>query len=255
MFEGGLSGWLFASPVDRQGPLRRLPSPLPGVQLWQVDLDAPLRAQAMECLDAQEMQRAGRFRHERDRQRFIGGRVWLKHLLARAAGCSIVEVQLATGAQGKPQMLQPDPDLHFNLSRSGHRAMIGIARGVPVGLDLEQWRVIPDASLLADEHFDAEERASWAEVPASQRDRAFLRLWVRKEACLKAWGIGLGVDPRRVPVGLVTTERRVEPPDPSLGGALQVVSLTLQDNSGFEAALSLGAMEPAMACGAPSTQD
>lgn len=254
MFEGGLSAWLFSTPADRQGPLRRLPSPLPGVQLWQIDLDAPLRAQAVACLDGDEMYRAGRFRHERDRQRFIGGRVWMKHLLARAVGCSVEEVLLTASAEGKPQMLQPDPTLTFNLSRSGHWAMMAIARGGPVGVDVEHWRPIPDAALLADEHFDAEERASWAQLPAAQRDRAFLRLWVRKEACLKAWGVGLGLDPCRVPVGLATTQRRVEPPDPSLGGALHVVSLALQDNSGFEAALSLGAMEPAMACGALSTE-
>lgn len=244
MFEGGLPGWLFSSPADRQGPLRRLPSPMPGVELWQVDLDSPVRSQALACLDADELQRAGRMRHERDRHRFLGGRVWLKHLLARSAGCSIDEVRLVPGLHGKPLMLQPDPAVTFSLGRGGHRALIAISRRVCVGVDIEPWRPIPDAALLADAHFDAQERADWAVTPAAERDRAFLRLWVRKEACLKAWGVGLGLDPAQVCVGLVTGIRRVEPPQPSLGGAVEVVNLTWQDTGGFEAALSMGAVRP-----------
>lgn len=39
-------------------------------------------------------------------------------------------------------------------------------------------------------------------LPAAQRERGFLRLWTRKEACLKAVGVGLGLAPSSFAVGL-----------------------------------------------------
>jgi phosphopantetheinyl transferase len=222
------------------------------VQLWQVDLDAPLRAHTATCLDAEEVQRAGGIHPERDRHRFIGGRVWLKHLLARSAGVRIDEVRLASGTHGKPHMLLPDPELTFNTSRSGRRGLIAIARSSPVGIDIEAWRPIPDASLLVEEHFDADERLAWAQTPVADRDRAFLRLWVRKEACRKAWGFGWGHDLACIPAGLVTAERRIDPLDAGVHGSLQVANLGLQDDAGYEAALSLGASSVPVACSGQS---
>jgi 4'-phosphopantetheinyl transferase len=54
----------------------------------------------------------------------------------------------------------------------------------------------------------AEERAAFAALPEDQRKTAFLRLWTRKEALLKADGRGLMHDPRQVTVGLDDGEMR-----------------------------------------------
>jgi phosphopantetheinyl transferase len=110
----------------------------------------------------------------------------------------------------------------------------------PVGIDLEQLRDLPDAKAVAAEMFSAEEQSAWASLPVAQQTRAFMRLWTRKEACLKAWGVGLGFDARRVDVGWAAGGLLIQPPDPLLDGPLWLESLSLPDNAGFEAAVALG---------------
>ncbi|MBL8331286.1 MAG: 4'-phosphopantetheinyl transferase superfamily protein [Rubrivivax sp.] len=231
--------WL-SNPSDPHGPLRRLPSPLPGARLWLIDLDEPLYPRALDGVSEDEVQRALRLRFERDRQRFLTGRVWLRQLLAHDLGCEPRDLQLVSGAHGKPALQGPDPSLTFNMSHSGHRALVALSRDVPVGVDIELHRRMPDARALAHAHFDAEEVAAWSAQPSSERERAFFRLWTRKEACLKAWGMGLALEPARVHVGLLPQAAAVHPPAPDLGGPLTVASVPLADNAGYEAALSLG---------------
>ena len=239
MFDLRLASWLTTAP-ERSYALRRLPAPLPAVQLWLIDLDVTPRPHALSCLAPEELQRAARFRFQRDRLRFVAGRVWLRHLLARHADCSIDDIRLDTGPQGKPELRAPDPQLYFNLSHSAHLALLGIAQGVPVGVDIEQLRSLPDARDLVDEHFDAAERAAFDELPARDRPLALMRGWTRKEACLKAWGMGLGLEPSRLHVGIGPEACQVVPPIPSVGGCLRVATVSMPENEGFEAALSLG---------------
>jgi 4'-phosphopantetheinyl transferase len=242
VFDLRLTGWLSGAPERPPLVLRRLPVPLPAAQLWLIDLDATPRPQAVACLAPEEMERATRFRFQRDRLRYVAGRVWMRHLLARHVGCSIDEIRLGLGPQGKPELLAPDPDLCFNLSHSGHLALLALARGVAVGVDIEQLRSLSDARALAEAHFDAAERAAFDALPSAERSEALMRTWTRKEACLKAWGIGLGLEPARLHVGLSPEACEVPPPDPSFGGSLRVACVTMPENEGFVAALSLGSV-------------
>ena len=60
----------------------------------------------------------------------------------------------------------------------------------PVGVDVEPVRPLPEAMLIACRWFSAPEIRWIAE--SDDRDRAFLRCWVCREAFLKATGEGLG---------------------------------------------------------------
>lgn len=60
---------------------------------------------------------------------------------------------------------------------------------------MEAERPIDDADDLSDLTFCASERAALRAVPAGPaRQRAFLTGWTRKEACLKALGVGLSIE-------------------------------------------------------------
>ena len=105
------------------------------------------------------------------------------------------------GAQGKPYA--PDlPDLHFNLSHAGADVLLAFARGVPVGVDLERIdrRVAIDA--IAQRHFASAEASGLAALAPARRRGAFLDLWTRKEAVLKALGEGLSYGLQRVEFGI-----------------------------------------------------
>jgi len=92
--------------------------------------------------------------------------------------------RIAIGAHGKPYLV--DGKLDWNLAHSGDLALLAISRTGPVGIDLEQHRVLRDPGAIAARYFtDREARAIAADASA------FFRIWVRKEAVVKAAGTGL----------------------------------------------------------------
>ncbi len=86
---------------------------------------------------------------------------------------------------GKPYV---DGGPHFNLSHSGALAMIAVSASTPVGVDLERPARRSRADLVRRVCSTAEQAHVAA---AADPDAAFIRLWVRKEAVLKASGEGL----------------------------------------------------------------
>jgi 4'-phosphopantetheinyl transferase len=157
------------------------PGPLePGVvDVWSVDLR---RAEGLREAPPDEAERARRFRDPRDGRRFLARRAALRRVLRAAAGRDDVVYE------GKPRLV--GSPVHFNLSSSGDRALIAVC-DAPCGVDVERRRVIPDAQDVAEGLFTPGERAALAELGDGYA-LGFLRVWTRKEAFVKALGLGLG---------------------------------------------------------------
>ncbi len=169
------------------------------LQLWLVDLDtAPAGSEDM--LTDAELQRAARFVRPDDGRRYRAAHGALRGLLGTPAPWVI-------GAHGKPALASPPP--YFNLSRRGGVALIGISATHDIGVDVEPLRAMPDAEDLAQLHFTAREREGVARASGGERDRAFLRGWTRKEACLKATGCGLSLAPSSFECGVHAGAERV----------------------------------------------
>lgn len=96
-----------------------------------------------------------------------------------------------TGASSKPVLANRPGDLQFNWSHSGDSAVVAVALGVELGVDLEARDRTVNALALADRFFSAREYQFLRRLPDSQRSTAFLRLWTGKEAVLKALGRGI----------------------------------------------------------------
>jgi 4'-phosphopantetheinyl transferase len=187
------------------------------VHLWRIDL-AGLVAQAerlAETLAPDELARAARFRFARDRLRFIAGRAALRAILARYLGVAPREVAFVYGAHGKPA-LTPGPPLpsqrgrgpggeaqiQFNVAHSAELALVAVARGRAVGVDVEMLRPLPELAPMIDKVCTPRERVALRALPDAERPAAFFNLWTRKEAVLKARGDGLGMALDRVEVAL-----------------------------------------------------
>lgn len=101
------------------------------------------------------------------------------------------------------------------LSHSGGYVACGVAAGGVVGVDLE-WHRPRRALDLACFAYAAGESARIAALPDGERDRAFLDLWVLKEAAAKALGLPLLTALARC--GFSVADRRIEAklPDASL---------------------------------------
>jgi 4'-phosphopantetheinyl transferase len=172
-----------------------LPPELNGVRVWFVDLktgDNDLH-RLKQLLDAEERERATRFATTYLSRRFVASHAALRVLLGGTLGIAPEAVRFCHGASGKPSLAGdcPASEVHFSLSHSGEAALIGIAEGRPLGIDLENVRDDLDFELLATQ-FLAHAELNWiASAPPESRRDAFYICWTAKEAWLKARGDGL----------------------------------------------------------------
>jgi 4'-phosphopantetheinyl transferase len=163
-----------------------------GCDLWRIDLDQHVPAAALAKLSADEVARARRFVFERDRHRYIAAHAALRQLLAQHSGQAGERLRFVAGRFGKPAMTSATAGgLHFNLSHSHGIGLVALSARHELGVDIEVIRPMHDALQLAAAYFSPTEQAALAACPEAQRDRAFFVCWTRKEACLKAVGIGL----------------------------------------------------------------
>ena len=164
-----------------------------------------LHAGSGAWLSTTEQTRADRFAFERDRRRYIAGRTALRSLLAAALDCNPAAVELETTEHGRPVCAALRGDMDFNLSNAEDSAVIAFARSAPVGVDIEVLRPVSDATELAAQFFSPMEALEICALHGMARDHAFLTCWTRKEAVLKATGLGLYIDPATVVAGTQAT--------------------------------------------------
>src|SRR6202012_929405 len=114
----------------------------------------------------------------------------LRALLGERLGVPPAAVALGTGAHGKTEV--PGARLRFNLSHSGELAVIALAEGFEVGVDVER---LDRRSRAVERTLTAGEREALA--GGADPHAALLRGGGRKEALAKAIGGGLGWEPLR----------------------------------------------------------
>lgn len=124
----------------------------------------------------------------------------LGQLLIAYSGCDEPPAILR-GEHGKPYCADLD-GLEFNVSHSGRHALIGVARQVSIGVDIEGPGRARSFDDIAQRYFAPSEAAALRALPEDQRKLAFLRLWTGKEAVLKALGLGLSFGLDRVEFSL-----------------------------------------------------
>lgn len=125
------------------------------------------------------------------------GRAPLLELLGAYLRKPVSELSLAQDARGKPYLASADSghdgerQLEFNWSHSGGYALVAVARGLALGVDIERLDRKIRATELARRFFDPAEADVLASLGLPVRDHAFIGLWCAKEAVLKAVGEGL----------------------------------------------------------------
>lgn len=212
------------------------------IQVYLASLDQfrTLFEDFYRVLDEGEKARADAFVFERDRIRYVLSHGILRTVLARALGCAPPAIQYHAGAYGKPAVVFPAPHgLEFNLSHSGERALIAVTRGASLGADIEQHRDVDSLLALARAQFAAEEYAALVRLSGEQQTAAFFDIWARKEAFIKAIGLGLSADLQSFAVSSESGENarflRVDDPD---GPASEWRLYDLSGEEGYSAALA-----------------
>jgi 4'-phosphopantetheinyl transferase len=169
-----------------------LPTELPAdeVHVWVAALDvADANVQRFASMLPPPERRRGDTLDSPLRRRFLCRRGVRRAILARYTGCPLDQLHLRAGPRGKPELAAGD--LHFSCADSGDLAVVAVARGRRVGVDVERLRRVMDPLAVAHMHFTNAEHAELCALPPGQRDAAFLRGWTRKEAYVKAVADGL----------------------------------------------------------------
>ncbi len=179
-------------------PIARLPDD-GGISVSLIDLDESGAGweRFAEGLPAAEREQARRYRFDADRLRFARCRHLLRAAVAPSLGCAPAEVALRFGPHGKPH-LDHDTDLQFNLSHTRGAALLAIARGAEVGVDIENTGRKVDLDGVAAKVFTERERGELGNVEGERKTALFFRYWTAKEAFLKATGHGLSLAPATV---------------------------------------------------------
>lgn len=162
---------------------------------------APAEIARAEALKSQALQRC-----------FRAGRGLLREILAGYLGLDASRVPLAIGTHGKPCLSGGGVELRFNLAHTGNDLLLALAVGREVGVDIEQIDVGKPLETMARLVFSHGEQAELARLAPSEREQAFYRGWVRKEACLKGCGKGFalpGSSFEVAPLGEATTSLTV----------------------------------------------
>jgi 4'-phosphopantetheinyl transferase len=168
------------------------------VHVWRVSLDQPLAIveRFSQLLSVDEKARAARFHFERDRQHFIVARGCLRTILGRYLEIAPHKIQFTYTPYGKPKLStstsQAEP-LHFNLAHSGGFALYAFTQVGEIGVDLEHVRPEFGGDDIARRFFSSDEVSRLTELHANVRHEAFFNCWTRKEAFIKAKGIGLSL--------------------------------------------------------------
>lgn len=154
----------------------------------------------------------------------------LAHCLGTAA------LRVARDRRGKPYV-EDVAGLRFSVSRSSDVTLVAVSRDGEVGVDVER-RVARGLRSLPAHALSDGERDTLAGCPEDAKADAFLTYWVRKEAVLKAAGVGLGVEPRLVEVSAPTDGPVVRAVPDALGPASGWTLVDL-DLPGYAAAVAV----------------
>lgn len=156
--------------------------------------DHELRALDGLLSDA-ERARAARFHSPDHGRHFTAAHGRLRQLLAGVLGLAPQSLQFEVGAHGKPELAGPAAatGLRFNLSHSAGMGLVGWAWGRDIGVDIEAWRPMRDQPAVVRRYFSSVEIEAWKALPGERREQAFFEIWTRKEAYIKALGLGLSL--------------------------------------------------------------
>lgn len=186
----------------------RLRYPVKGeVHLWWASLAEHTDKYACfsSWLSGPERRQIDRLHRSDVRIRRCTSRGLLRASLARYLDIEPGALAFAKNSAGKPALVSPTRDLQFNVSHSENLWVCAVTKRQPVGVDVERVRPLSPHHIMP--FLAPEERMAWeasfSAQPRSEAINALFSLWTRKEAYVKARGLGfhLPLDAFAVTIG------------------------------------------------------
>ena len=166
-------------------------------------LESPaVEARRAGVLSDAELTRFNRLADPSQRVRRITARAGLRHILASHLGTQPANIAITTGEHAKPRV----EGVAFNCSHARSLSLVAIA-GEELGVDVEPVAAAVGIAAIRARFMNDADEALISATPAGEMPIAMLRLWVIKEACLKALGTGLTLDPRALRLRITSDSR------------------------------------------------
>ncbi len=178
------------------------------VWLASTEIGSQRLGELERTLSADEIARAGRFHFERDRKNFVGRRGILRAVLASYLETRPSALRFLYNKFGKPRLADSREvrNLSFNLSHSNEVILIAVAIDRDVGVDVELIDNSVPSEEVAKRFFSVNEIAALEAMPQPLRLAGFFGCWARKEAYIKARGMGLSISLDSFDVSLIQGE-------------------------------------------------
>ena len=159
--------------------------------LWHAEIS--LDATALAMLTDTERTQAAKLRAGLVRSQYIAARSMTRSILAHYADVEPGELRWTRSTDGKPAIAadQNRHDLRFSLAHAQRHLVLAVTIGSEIGVDVETVRPMQFADAMTDHFMTPDEQCEYQSVGADRQPEHFYYLWTRKEAVIKAVGIGL----------------------------------------------------------------
>ncbi|XP_019886643.2 L-aminoadipate-semialdehyde dehydrogenase-phosphopantetheinyl transferase [Ooceraea biroi] len=178
---------------------------------------------AISCIQSDEKARLGRFVFRKDVRASLAGRLLMRKFVSDYGGLPYDKIIFLRNEHNRPVLKDNSIAVSFNVSHHGSYAVLaGETIHVKLGVDIMTLehtgnKNIPEYFRLMDRNFSA---AEWREIkgssgkPEAEQLSMFYRHWALKESYVKALGVGITVDLRKIDFrtnsslreGLITTD-------------------------------------------------
>jgi len=193
--------------------------PTNSVHVWMMDLDAnkSLASSLSKMLSPDEKKKATRYYFEIDSLRYTVARATLRLLLSRYLKQQPTALEFGYTEFGKPFLKGDGPPLafSFNVSHSAHLALFAFSTHAELGVDIEEHKNDLATLDIANRFFFGAEIDELKSCSKADFGICFFNCWTRKEAYIKAKGMGLSlplnsfaVEARKYPVSKLLVSHR-----------------------------------------------
>ncbi len=150
--------------------------------------------QLYSFLSNDEKERADKLSVELKKIQFIISRSILRKIISNSTDKHHDEIKFFYSEHGKPFIKDKHNDkaIEFNVSHSEECILIAVTLDNRVGVDVEKINEKIDYKSLSTRFFSKKENEYLRSLKENKKLNAFYSIWARKEAFIKATGIGIG---------------------------------------------------------------
>lgn len=208
------------------------------VDIWRLSLElVPDSVKSdLSSLSAEEAEKADSFKFDKDKHRYIVSHTFVRNVLSRYLNVDPVTIEFDVNEYGKPSI--KDGGVEFNMSHSVDYVLMAVTNAGRIGIDIEQIRMGIASHVIVRQYFSPAEVEELQSLPNEEdRVNAFFVGWSRKEAYIKAHGLGLALPLESFDVSFTEKQPFLRATRPDAEEAKKWTLRTIEIDSAYKAAM------------------